>query len=426
MLKKFTREEKGWIFYDWANSAFAAIILAIVLPPFYQQVAQGVESAGPWWGYATSIASLVGALSAPVLGTLGDYKGYKMRLFTVFVLLGAAATALLAVTGNWQMMLVLYILGSIGFNASCVFYDGFLPDVTTEDRMDMVSSYGFGLGYIGGSTIPLLIALGLIMFGDNIGVSSDAACQISFLITAVWWVLFTIPMWRSVQQKHYVEQRGSLFRQSVSRLTQVARRILTNKAVFMFLLSYFFYIDGVGTIIHMASIFGASMGLGQTELIVILLVVQLVAFPCAIFYGILSRRFGVRTMLLTGIITYLVICVVAMFLEPLRAMGKAPLLMGFVLLAVLVGTAQGGIQALSRSFFGKLVPPESANEFFGFYDIFGKFSAVLGPALFGLVWDATQKSYLGVVPVLLMFLVGGALFLMVPKNIGKLYSAKQE
>ena len=422
MLKKFTRQEKGWIFYDWANSAFAAIILAIVLPPFYKEVAQGVDSAGPWWGYATSIASLISAISAPILGTLGDYKGFKMRLFTVFVLLGAAATALLAATSNWQLMLVFYILGSIGFNASCVFYDGFLPDVTTEDRMDLVSSYGYGLGYIGGSTIPLLIALGLIMFGKSFGIESGTACQISFLITAIWWILFTIPMWRSVKQKNYVLQQGSLVKQSLHRLTSVARRIMGNKPVLLFLLSYFFYIDGVGTIIHMASIFGSSMGLGQTELIVILLVVQLVAFPCAILYGFLSKRFGVRAMLMTGIVTNLIICMVAMFLEPLRAMGKTPLLMGFMLLAVLVGTAQGGIQALSRSFFGKLVPPESANEFFGFYDIFGKFSAVLGPFLFGLVWDATQKSYLGVIPVLLMFIVGGVIFLSVPKNIEKLSS----
>ena len=423
MLKRFSREEKGWILYDWANSAFAAIILAIVLPPFYEGVAQNVPNAGPWWGYATSIASLVSAVSAPVLGTLGDYKGYKMRLFTVFVLLGAAATALLAFTANWQMMLVLYILGSIGFNASNVFYDGFLPDVTTEDRMDMVSSYGYGMGYIGGSTIPLLIALALVMFGDKIGIPSDTACQISFFITAVWWIVFTIPMWRSVKQKHFIEQRGSLLMQSVSRLASVARRIVTNKAVLLFLLAYFFYIDGVGTIIHMASIFGKSMGLGQTELIVILLLVQLVAFPCAIFYGLLARVWSVRAMLLTGILTYMVICVLAMFLEPLRSLGKTPLLLGFVALAVLVGTAQGGIQALSRSFFGKLIPPESANEFFGFYDIFGKFSAVLGPFLFGLVWDTTQKSYLGVVPVLMMFIVGGTLFLLVPRNIEKLTSA---
>lgn len=426
MLKGFSREEKGWILYDWANSAFAAIIMAIVLPTFYEGITEGIPNAGPWWGYATSIASLISAVSAPILGTLGDYKDCKMRLFTAFMLLGAGATALLALTQNWQLMLVLYILGSIGFNASCVFYDGFLPDVTTEDRMDIVSSYGYGLGYIGGSTIPLLIALALIMFGEKFGIPSGTACQISFFITAVWWIVFTIPMWRWVRQKHYVQQQGSLIRQSISRLASVARRIVTNKAVLLFLLSYFFYIDGVGTIIHMASIFGGSMGLEQTELIVILLVVQLVAFPCAIVYGRLAKKWGVRAMLLTGILTYMVICAVAMFLEPLRALGKTPLLMGFLALALLVGTAQGGIQALSRSFYGKLVPPESANEFFGFYDIFGKFSAVLGPFLFGLVWNATNKAYLGVIPVLTMFILGGALFLMVPKHIDKLSSAQQE
>jgi UMF1 family MFS transporter len=420
MLRKFTREEKGWIMYDWANSAFSAIIAAIILPTFFTGLVKDIPGAGPWWAYATSIASLVSALAAPILGTLGDYKGYKKRLFTVFMLFGALATALLALNQNWQLMLVFYILGTIGFNASCVFYDGFLPDVTTDERMDMVSSYGYGLGYIGGSTIPLLVALGLVMFGEKIGISGSMACQISFLITAIWWVVFTIPMWRHVKQKNFIVQQGGLVRQSLSRLSTVGARILKNKAVLLFLLSYFFYIDGVGTIIHMASTFGSNMGMASTDLIIVLLVVQIVAFPFAILYGKLAKKWSARTMIFVGIVTYMIVCLVALILEPLRVMGKTPLLLGYILLAALVGTAQGGIQALSRSFFGKLVPPESANEFFGFYDIFGKFSAVLGPFLFGLVWDATEKVYLGVVPVLCMFLAGGVLFMLVPRNVGKI------
>lgn len=420
MLKKFTKAERGWIMYDWANSAFSAIIAAIILPNFYSTLTQGIPEAGPWWGYATSIATLICAIGAPFFGTLGDYRGYKKKLFTAFALLGIAATAALTFTANWRMMLLFYILGTIGFNASCVFYDGFLLDVTTEARMDTVSTYGYGLGYIGGSTIPLLIAMALIMFGGSLGIPSDLACQISFMITAVWWLVFTIPMWRNVHQVNSVEPEGGLVHQTFARIGGVARRIAKSKGLLLFLVAYFFYIDGVGTIIHMATIFGTNMGLDSNSLIVILLVVQLVAFPCAIAYGKLSKKHGVRGMILFGIATYMVVCFVALALEPLRQIGQGALLGGFIFLAFLVGTAQGGIQALSRSYYGKLIPAESANEFFGFFDIFGKFSAVVGPTLFSLVWDATNQVYLGIIPVLLMFVLGFALFLCVPKDMKKI------
>ena len=420
MLKKFTPAERGWIMYDWANSSFAAIIMAIILPNFYTTLTAGNPVAGPWWGYATSIATFICAICAPFFGTLGDYPGYKKRLFTVFVFVGVIATGLLTFTQEWKTMLILYIIGTIGFNASCVFYDGFLTDVTTDDRMDMVSTYGYSLGYIGGSTIPLVIAILLIQFGGAIGIGSDLACQISFMITAIWWLVFTIPMWKNVHQLHSTPQQGNVFKQSISRIGAVAKRIGKSKPMVYFLIAYFFYIDGVGTIIHMATVFGQNMGLQSMHLILILLVVQLVAFPCAILYGKFSQKYGVRSMILFGIGTYMVVCFVALLLEPLRNVSSTALLMGFILLAFLVGTAQGGIQALSRSFFGKLVPENSANEFFGFFDIFGKFSAVIGPLLFSLVWDATQKVYLGIVPVLCMFIVGIILFLKVPKNIGKM------
>ena len=420
MLKKFTKAERGWIMYDWANSAFSAIIAAIILPNFYSTLTKGIPEAGPWWGYATSIATLICAIGAPFFGTLGDYRGYKKKLFTVFALIGIAATAALTFTANWKVMLLFYILGTIGFNASCVFYDGFLPDVTTEERMDTVSTYGYGLGYIGGSTIPLLIAMALIMFGESFGIGGDTACQVSFMITAIWWLVFTIPMWKNVHQVHSVEPEGSLFHQTFSRLGSVAKRIGKSKGLLLFLLAYFFYIDGVGTIIHMATIFGQNMGLDSNSLIVILLVVQLVAFPCAIAYGKLSKRFGVRGMILFGIVTYMTVCFVALALEPLRQISQGALLGGFIFLGFLVGTAQGGIQALSRSYYGKLIPPESANEFFGFFDIFGKFSAVVGPTLFSLVWDATNQVYLGIIPVLMMFIIGLVLFLCVPKDMKKI------
>lgn len=420
LLKKFTKAERGWIMYDWANSSFAAIVMAIILPNFYSTLTKSIPEAGPWWGYATSIATLVCALCAPFFGTLGDYPGYKKKLFSAFALLGIAATAALTFTANWKIMLVFYIFGTIGFNASCVFYDGFLPDVTDDDRMDMVSTYGYALGYIGGSTIPLLIALALILFGDKIGIGGNLACQISFMITALWWLVFTIPMWRNVHQVHSVPQEGSVMRQTFRRMGHVAGRIAKSRGMLLFMIAYFFYIDGVGTIIHMATIFGQNMGLDSNSLIIILLVVQLVAFPCAILYGKLSKKIGVRNMILIGVATYMLVCFVALALEPLRQVGRGALLGGFIFLGFLVGTAQGGIQALSRSFFGKLVPENSANEFFGFFDVFGKFSAVIGPALFSLVWDTTKKVYLGIVPVLIMFIIGIVLFLCVPKDMKKL------
>ena len=419
MLKKFTKAERGWIMYDWANSAFSAIIAAIILPSFYTTLTEGIPSAGPWWGYATSIATFICAICAPFFGTLGDYRGYKKKLFTVFVVLGVAATAGLALTANWKLMLILYILGTIGFNASCVFYDGFLTDVTTADRMDVVSTYGYGLGYIGGSTIPLLMGMVLIMFPDAFGINGTQACQISFAITAAWWLLFTIPMWKHVQQKYCVEAQGSVVKQTIGRLAVMGKRVLKNKGLLTFLLAYFFYIDGVGTIIHMATIFGQNMGMGSTDMIVILLVVQIVAFPFAILYGKLAKKHSVRGMILFGIATYMGVCFVALGLEPLRQLGKMPLMLGFILLAFLVGTAQGGIQALSRSYYGKLVPENSANEYFGFFDIFGKFSAVIGPALFSLVWDSTNQVHLGIIPVLLMFVAGMVLFLKVPRDMQK-------
>lgn len=420
MLKKFTKAERGWIMYDWANSSFSAIIAAIILPNFYATLTEGNLAAGTWWGYATSLATLICAVLAPFLGTMGDYRGYKKRFFTGFVILGVAATAALTFTDQWQVILIFYVLGTIGFNGSCVFYDGFLPDVTTDDRMDAVSTYGYGLGYIGGSTIPLLVGMVLIMFGESFGVNATLACQLSFLLTAVWWLVFTVPMWRHVHQVNSVEPEGHVFSQTLRRMGSLLRRIIRCKGLLLFLLAYFFYIDGVGTIIHMATVFGRNMGLDSNSLIVVLLLVQIVAFPFAILYGKFSKRIGVRNMICVGIGTYMAVCFVALLLKPLSAMGSTPLLMGFLALGFLVGTAQGGIQALSRSYYGKLIPAESANEYFGFFDIFGKFSAVIGPALFSLVWGATQQVYLGIIPVLVMFVIGMALFLTVPKDMKKL------
>jgi len=416
MLKKFTKAEKSWMLYDWANSAFSAIVAAIILPIFFKEMAQmgGVDSvdATAYWGYATSLGTFICAVLAPFLGTLGDFKGMKKKLFTAFMLLGVVSTLMLGFSNNWKALFAFYVLGTIGFSASCVYYDSFLLDVTTEDRMDQVSSLGYGLGYIGGSTIPLIVSLVLIQFGGAVGIETVPATKFSFVLTALWWIVFTIPMLKNVHQKHSIEPENNLIAHTLRNMGGTLRMIFANKSVFWFLLAYFFYIDGVGTIIHMATVFGASCGLASMDMMVILLVVQIVAFPFAILYGKLSGRFGARNMILFGIATYIVVCFLGFNLKEMK---------DFLMLAVLVGTAQGGIQALSRSFYGKLVPAEQASEYFGFFDVFGKFSAVIGPALFGLVAQLTGITNYGVLAVMFMFLVGGGIFMfLVPKNVSKI------
>lgn len=416
MLKNYTREEKSWILYDWANSAFSAIVAAIILPVFFQNIAQssGVSSVDStaYWGYATSFGTLICAVLAPFLGTLGDFKGMKKKLFTAFMILGVISTFLLAITNSWQGLLLFYILGTLGFSGSCIYYDSFLLDVTDISRMDRVSSVGYGLGYIGGSTIPLIISLVLIQFGSSFGIATIPATKFSFILTAVWWFVFSIPMLRNVRQKHSIEPDSNIMSHTVRNMKRTLSMIIQNKSVLFFLIAYFFYIDGVGTIIHMATVFGASCGLESMDMMVILLVVQIVAFPFAILYGKLSGKFGARNMILFGIATYMVVCLLGFNLKEMK---------DFLMLAVLVGTAQGGIQALSRSFYGKLVPADQASEYFGFFDVFGKFSAVIGPAFFGVVAQLTGVTNYGVLAVMSMFVIGGGIFLLlVPKNVNRI------
>lgn len=415
MLKHYTKEEKSWIFYDWANSAFSAIVAAIILPVFFKSMAEssGVSAvdATAYWGYATSLGTLICAVLAPFLGTLGDFRGMKKKLFTAFMLLGVVSTFLLALTNSWQGLLLFYVLGTLGFSGSCIYYDSFLLDVTDVSRMDRVSSVGYGLGYIGGSTIPLVISLVLIQFGSGFGVPTMLATKFSFILTAVWWLVFTIPMLRHVQQKHAIDPDRDMFAHTLRNMKDTLSMIVKNRSILFFVIAYFFYIDGVGTIIHMATVFGSSCGLDSMDLMVVLLVVQIVAFPFAILYGRLADRFGSRRMILFGIATYIVVCMLGFNLKEMK---------DFLLLAVLVGTAQGGIQALSRSFYGKLVPAEHASEYFGFFDVFGKFSAVIGPALFGVVAQLTGVTNYGALAVMFMFILGGAIFMfLVPRNAEK-------
>lgn len=303
-------------------------------------------------------------------------------------------------------LLIVYTLSTIGFFGANVFYDAFLVDVTTEDRMDYVSSMGYGMGYIG-STIPFIICIIVVLLSQNgiIQISVPLACKITFLITALWWGGFTIPLLKNVNQKYYVKKQSQIIKNSFKDLLNTLRKIKKDKAILLFLSAYFFYIDGVHTIIGMATSYGTDLGISMTALLIILLLTQFVAFPFTIIYGKLSEKYGGKKLILVGIVTYALICCYGYFIKTA---------VDFWILAMLVGSAQGGIQAISRSYFAKLVPKEKSAEYFGFYSIFGKFAAVLGPFLVGVVTQITGKTNNGIISLIILFIIGGLIMIRVP------------
>lgn len=403
---KMNQIERNWAFYDWGNSAYSMTVTSTILPLYFKAVfVNGGGEASlstAYWGYANSVSTLILALLAPILGTIADYRGYKKKFFTLFFALGVGFTALLAVVPDsyWPLLLGFYILSAIGFSGSLIFYDAFLVDVTTEERMDRVSTMGFALGYIG-STIPFILCMAIVILAQfgKLPLSVAAASQISFVLTAIWWGAFTIPMLKNVKQQYGIDVEANPVKNSFLRLGQTLKNVRQHKTLFLFLLAYFFYIDGVDTIIKMATSYGADLGISTTNLLIILLVTQFVAFPFAILFGRLAEKFGGKRMLFVGIFIYTFICIYAYFLKTT---------LDFWILAMLVATSQGGIQALSRSYFGKLVPKDNANEFFGFYNIFGKFAAIMGPFLVGLVTQMTGRTNNGVLSIIALFIIGGA------------------
>lgn len=391
--------------YDWANSVYSAVVTAAILPIFFTSLtsAAGISGAtsSVYWGYATAAASLIIAIMAPLLGAIGDYRGMRMRLFSVFLAIGVGSTAALALSADWQVIIGISMVTIIGFAGATIFYDASLIDVTTSERMHKVSSYGFAMGYIGGSTIPFIGSIALIMFGERIGVPRLLATQLSFVITAVWWAVFSVPMLRNVKQVYFLEPEAGMIAASWKRVKATLGNAKEHRRIFLFLIAYFFYIDGVGTIIRMATIYGASVGISTETMLGALVVIQIVAFPCAIIFGRLTDKFGSKTMILAGIGIYMVISVLGF------RMTTAAEFWG---IALLVASAQGGIQAISRSHFAKMIPKNRSNEFFGMYDIFARFSAILGPAMFALLTQATGNPRYGVLSVMFQFTVGALLF----------------
>ncbi len=411
-MGKVSREEKSWILYDWANSAYSMTITSTILPIYFKLVAEqgGMKpsTSTALWGYTISIATFIVAMIAPILGNIADYKENKKRLFNLFFFIGLVATLSLVLVPQDGpiILLVIYTISTIGFCGANIFYDSFLVDVTTENRMNYISSMGFGMGYIG-STIPFIICIVVVLLSQqgiiNIGLS--LACKITFLITALWWGIFTIPLVKNVNQKYYIEKQNHIIRNSFKDLINTVKKIKKDKAILLFLIAYFFYIDGVHTIIGMATSYGTDLGISMTTLLIILLLTQFVAFPFTIIYGSLSEKIGAKKMIMIGIIIYSLICCYGYFIKSE---------IDFWILAMLVGSAQGGIQAISRSYFAKLVPKEKSAEYFGFYSIFGKFAAVLGPFLVAIVTQITGKTNNGIISLIILFLIGGIIMMKVP------------
>lgn len=400
---KLTKLEKYWILYDVGNSAFIMLVSTII-PIYFNYLAgnAGISEVDylAYWGYAASVATVIVALIGPILGSVADTKNYRKPLFVISMMVGVIGCAALSVPTSWIVFLAVFVIAKVGYNASLIFYDSMLVDVTTGERMDMVSSHGYAWGYIG-SCIPFVISLVFVLMYEKIGITMKMAMAIAFFINAAWWVLVTVPLLRKYEQNYYAEMPKHPVRDSFKRLGHTLSSIKKEKNIFLYLLSFFFFIDGVYTIIEMATAYGSALGLDSTGLLLALLVTQIVAFPCALIFSKLSKKYATDFLIKICILAYFGIAVFAIQLDKQWE---------FWLLAVLVGMFQGAIQALSRSYFAKIIPAEKSGEYFGIYDICGKGASFMGTTLVGIVAQVTNVANAGVGIIAVLFMVGFVLF----------------
>ncbi|MGO5204908.1 MFS transporter [Parolsenella catena] len=411
-MTKYTKLERNWVMYDVGNSALVLLNTSIV-PIYFNAINTGASAAElvSAWANAQTVASLVVALLMPVLGSLADYAGNKIKFFIGFFLTGLVLCFAQAIPMGALPFLVAYVVCTIGLNSSMTFYDAMLTDVTTDERMDMVSSSGYAWGYVG-STIPFIVCLALIFGGPALlGLDTMLCTRLSFVITGAWWLAFTVPLIRTYRQRFgkergEAETLGKICANTFSGLAKTMRSIAKDRTLIVYMLAFFFYVDGVHTVISMATSYGAALGIDSTQLVLALLVTQFVAFPSAIAYGKLAGRFGTLRMIIAAVVAYCGIVLFAAF-----ALKTAT---EFWILAILVGLFQGGIQALSRSYFGKLVPKERSNEYYGFFDIFGRYASVMGTFLVSVITAATGSANLGVLSIGILLVVGLVLLLTLP------------
>lgn len=411
----YTKLERNWVMYDVGNSALVLLQTSVV-PIYFNALAEGASKADlvVAWGNAQTVASLVVALLMPILGALADYAGNKIKFFLGFFLTGLVLCFAQAIPMSALAFLVIYVVCTVGLNSSMTFYDAMLPDITSNERMDAVSSSGYAWGYVG-STIPFIVCLVLIMGGSAIGIPTLVATRFSFVITGVWWLAFTLPLIRTYKQKYGRERGaedtlgniiGSVFHEVSQTMGEIAR----NKAVLLYMVAFFFYIDGVHTVISMATSYGSALGIDSTQLVLALLVTQFVAFPSAIIYGKLAGKVGTLKMILIAVAAYMgIVLFAAFFLKNAFE---------FWCLAIMVGLFQGGIQALSRSYFGRIIPKEKSNEYYGFFDIFGRYASVMGTLLVSAVTSLTGDPSLGVLSIGILLIVGFVLLVRLSRTEG--------
>ena len=417
MPRFLTKPVVGWAFYDWANSAFATSVMVVFFPVFFKQYwSTGVspQESTYWLAIANGGASFLLAVLAPILGTIGDRGGSRLKFLFGFTVVGVIATAGLSLVdqGHWELAALLFAIASVGFWGGIIFYDSLLIDVAPADRLDTVSGAGYALGYLGGGVllaVNVLMTLKPQLFGLA---DAGAAVKASFVSVAIWWAVFALPIFRVVRERAAqptddVRSIGALIAESFRQLASTFREVKRYKAAFLFLLSYWLYIDGVNTIQKMAVDYGMSIGLDTSSLIQAILLVQFIGFPAALIFGWVGQRISPVVGIFVCILVY---ALVTIFATQMTSASE------FFVMAAATGCVQGGIQALSRSYYGRLIPAERSGEFYGFYNMMGKFAAVLGPLLMAVTIKLSGNSRMALLSIVVLFIAGAALLVFAARQ----------
>ena len=405
----------SWALYDWANSVFATTVMAGFFPVFFKEYwsagSDAVVSTAQL-GFANSIASVCILVAAPILGAIADGGGARKKYLGVFTALGIVMSAGLwfVAQGDWAMAALVYVLAVVGFSGGIVFYDALIMSVSPPERYDEVSSFGFSLGYIGGGLL-FAVNVAMVLAPSTFGLPGAAeAVRLSFLTVAVWWLVFSIPLFRNVPEPPRTGEAGTAIASGLRSLAKTMREHRTHRMALLFLVAYFFYIDGVHTIIRMAVDYGLSLGFPADSLIVALLIVQFVGFPAALVFGLVARRVGPKPTLYFGVVVYVAVTIYAYFMTSV---------IEFYVLAVVIGLVQGGVQAISRSLYARFVPAAQSGEFFGFFNMIGRFAAIIGPSLVAITGLLTGSSRLGILSVIVVLVIGAVLLGFVREREGE-------
>jgi MFS transporter, UMF1 family len=416
---------RSWALYDWANSAFATTIMAAVFPPFYRSLVlnagfSGVQATA-FWGYTAAGALLIVAVIGPILGAFADQTGSRKRLIACFAGLGILGTAGLAFLGTDAFWLgsLLFTVGNIGFACGNIFYESLLPHIADEKQIDRVSTLGYALGYVGGG-ILLLLNVFWILSPEWFGLpNADSAIRLSLFSVAVWWTFFSIPFFRNVTEPVVPNRQMARvgLRESIHRLIQTVRSVRRYRELGIFLIAFWIYNDGIGTIIKMATAYGDEIGIGMNDMITALVIMQFVGIPCAFGFGRLAEHVGARRAILVGLSGYVLISIAGFFMQTATH---------FYILALMVGMVQGGTQALSRSLYASMVPKSRSAEFFGFYSTSSRFAGIVGPLLFGVVAELTGGSRLSILSLIAFFAIGGFILTRVDEEEGRRIALEDE